>query len=173
MSGCTQGDAQWGLGGSSLPRSHPKGCSIRGASQGCPGPIQRSWVGARERIPGACSRRKGWYPSGASSALSHSPGGGCCGLHPASQHRAARERPLLLSAFLRGAGAGGRPVLALPRDPSTGKTHVPIAAGIGLYGGRWETSPALPFPPCSSPGSSPCRGCSGSEGMLNPQQFCL
>lgn len=68
--------------------------------------------------------------------------------------------PALCSALLHschGAGARRGPVPLLPWDPSAGQAHSPIPAGIFLCGGvvgKWGRSPALCFPPRSSPRSS-------------------
>lgn len=64
----------------------------------------------------------------------------------------------------------------LPRDPSAGKTHSPIPAGIFLCTGEQgdgESPWHRVSHPAAAPGLAGSRGCSNSRGMFTPKQFCL
>lgn len=186
--GCTQGGAQgaWGF--------HFTNHILRGARLGVQaGASPHSRVPPQHRggmeepgwEPGSrfhrCSWRKSSVPAGTelcsfsqTSSFSQSPGRRLLWPSPPFP---AQEPPLpLLSAFLprRCRWRGACP--PLPRDPSAGKTHSPIPAGIFLCAGEQgdgESPWHRVSHPTAAPGLASSRGCSNSRGMFNPKQFRL
>lgn len=172
--GCTQGDPQWGLGVFTLQitsfRVHGWGCKpVLGAGGGQaphPGmlPQHRDRGDMEElgREPGrgfplAVLGGSARHPPGASSALSHrprvsprAPGGGCSGLHPASQRWAALELAFAAALCIPAAmpvPEGGWS-LRSPGNSPLAKPTAPSQLGFSFVveGGETGKFPGIAFP---------------------------
>lgn len=123
---------------------------------GCPhstGVTWRSQGGSRGADSIAALGERAQCLPGPSSALSHrprvsrrAPGGGCCGLHPGSQHRSRLCCCSLHSC--RDAAAGGGPVPRSPGTPPLAKPTAPSQLGFSFALGSREMGkvPGIVFP---------------------------